>query len=151
MCLYYSEDGTHGNGIARLALVEPMKKAKGFTLIEMMVVVVIIAILASIAYPSYREYILRSNRAAAQSVMMDIANRQQQFLMANRSYSDKAGLTSSGFSLPPELTDRYDWDVTVGSGAVPGFLITFTAKGAQASDGDLTLNHQNVKTPAEKW
>jgi type IV pilus assembly protein PilE len=128
-----------------------MKSARGFTLIELMVVVVIIAILATIAYPSYTQYVIRSNRAAAQSTMMDIANRQQQFLMANRAYVDKTTLEGSGYMMPTELDGRYTWDVTVGTGTVPSFLITFTAQGAQASDGPLTLNHQGIKTPAEKW
>ena len=128
-----------------------MKAAKGFTLIEVMITVVIVAILAAIAYPSYRQYIIRSDRAAAQSVMMDIANREQQFLMANRAYADKATVTASGFSLDSDLANKYDWDITVGTGTVPAFTITFTPKGSQASDVTLTLNHQGVKTPADKW
>jgi type IV pilus assembly protein PilE len=124
---------------------------KGFTLIEVMITVVIVAILAAIAYPSYRQYIIRSDRAAAQSVMMDIANREQQFLMANRAYADKATVTASGFSLDSDLANKYDWDITVGTGTVPAFTITFTPKGSQASDVTLTLNHQGVKTPADKW
>jgi type IV pilus assembly protein PilE len=116
-----------------------------------MITVVIVAILAAIAYPSYRQYIIRSDRAAAQSVMMDIANREQQFLMANRAYADKATVTASGFSLDSDLANKYDWDITVGTGTVPAFTITFTPKGSQASDVTLTLNHQGVKTPADKW
>ncbi|MEL0168777.1 MAG: type IV pilin protein [Pseudomonadaceae bacterium] len=128
-----------------------MKAAKGFTLIEVMITVVIVAILAAIAYPSYRQYIIRSDRAAAQSVMMDIANREQQFLMANRAYADKATVTASGFSLDSDLAAKYDWGITVGTGTVPSFIVTFTPKGSQASDVTLTLNHQGVKTPADKW
>lgn len=128
-----------------------MKAAKGFTLIEVMITVVIVAILAAIAYPSYRQYIIRSDRAAAQSVMMDIANREQQFLMANRAYADKATVTASGFSVDSDLSAKYDWDITVGTGTVPSFVITFTPKGSQASDVTLTLNHQGVKAPADKW
>ncbi|MDL2198430.1 type IV pilin protein [Halopseudomonas aestusnigri] len=128
-----------------------MKAVKGFTLIEVMITVVIVAILAAIAYPSYRQYIIRSDRAAAQSVMMDIANREQQFLMANRAYASKATVTASGFSLDSGLASKYDWDITVGTDDVPAFTITFTPKGSQASDVTLTLNHQGVKTPADKW
>lgn len=128
-----------------------MKAVKGFTLIEVMITVVIVAILAAIAYPSYRQYIIRSDRAAAQSVMMDIANREQQFLMADRAYASKATVTASGFSLDSDLANKYNWDITVGTGTVPSFTITFTPKGSQASDVTLTLNHQGVKTPAEKW
>lgn len=128
-----------------------MKAVKGFTLIEVMITVVIVAILAAIAYPSYRQYIIRSDRAAAQSVMMDIANREQQFLMANRAYANKATVAASGFSLDSDLANKYNWDITVGTGTVPSFTITFTPKGSQSSDVTLTLNHQGVKTPADKW
>ena len=59
-------------------------KQCGFSLIELMVVVAIITILAVIAYPSYTQYLIRANRSAAQAEMLDIANRQQQFLLTNR-------------------------------------------------------------------
>ncbi len=55
-------------------------KQFGFTFVELMITVAIIGILVAIALPSYRQYILRGNRAAAQAEMMDIANREQQFL-----------------------------------------------------------------------
>ncbi|MOA53519.1 hypothetical protein D3C78_1769890 [compost metagenome] len=52
---------------------------------------------------------------------------------------------------PDDIGSRYDYDITGGTGAVPSFTITFTAKGSQASDGDLTLNNQGDKTPSAKW
>jgi type IV pilus assembly protein PilE len=128
-----------------------MKSVKGFTLIELMIVVAIVGILAAIAYPSYQQYVIKSNRAAAQSTMMDLAVRQQQYLLANRTYVAKTALQSGGYSLPSDLVSRYDWDVAVGAVGVPSFTITFTAKGSQASDGNLTLNHIGTKTPADKW
>ncbi|MGK8470515.1 hypothetical protein ACRS34_06055 [Stutzerimonas stutzeri] len=49
------------------------------------------------------------------------------------------------------MSPHYSFAVTVGSGTAPSFLITFTALGSQAVDGDLTLNHEGVKTPPDKW
>lgn len=123
----------------------------GFTLIELMITVAIVALLAAVAYPSYTSHVKKSNRRAAQAQMLDIANRQQQFLLANKAYATKAQLTSSGYNLPSDLNGKYDYDITVGTGTVPAFTITFTASGTQASDGSLTFNSEGVKAPADKW
>lgn len=123
----------------------------GFTLIELMITVAIVAILAAVGYPSYTSHVKKSNRRAAQAQMLDIANRQQQFLLANRAYATKAQLTTSGYTLPSDLSGKYDYDITLGTGTVPAFTITFTASGTQASDGSLTFNSEGVKAPAAKW
>lgn len=130
----------------------PLKtSSRGFTLIELMITVAIVAILASVAYPSYQQYVIRGKRAAAQAEMMDIANRQQQFLLANRSYASKATLEASGYTLPTEVGANYTYDITLGTGAVPSFTITFTPTGSQGSDGALGLTDSGAKTPAAKW
>lgn len=126
---------------------------QGFTLIELMITVVIVAILASIALPSYRQYVIRANRAAAKEAMMDIANRQQQFLLAHRSYADKSTFEATGYTLPSEVASHYTWEMGPIADMVsrPSFEITFTATGSQASDGAITLDSQGRKAPAEKW
>jgi len=131
-------------------------RQRGFTLIELMITVAIVAILASIAMPAYQEYVKRGNRAAAQSEMMDIANREQQFLLANRAYADKATIVGSGYAFPGNLSSKYTWDVTPGTGTTPTFTVTFTpvSSGPQAGDGTLVLTSEGVKTrggDATKW
>ena len=127
------------------------KRSQGFTLIELMVVAAIVAILAAIAIPSYQQYIIRGKRSGAQAQMMDIANREQQYLLANRAYASKSALEAGGYSLPSEVASDYSYDVTVGSGSPPTFTITFTPSGSQASDGNLTLTSDGTKTPSSKW
>ena len=111
-----------------------MKKSQGFTLTELLVVVVIAAILASLAIPSYREAVRRSDRRAAQAAI--------------RFFSDEDEL---GFTLPAELEGKYTFTIDVDAGPPPSFEINFTAAGAQAADGNLSLDSAGVKTPAEKW
>ncbi|WP_343577633.1 type IV pilin protein [Pseudomonas sp. QE6] len=127
-------------------------RSRGFTLIELMVVAAIVAILAAIAYPSYQQYVIRGKRSAAQAQMMDIANREQQYLLANRAYADKTALEAGGYSLPSEVSSNYGYSITVNNAATPPtFTITFTPSGAQASDGNLTLDSTGSKMPTNKW
>lgn len=133
----------------------------GFTLVELMIVVVIIAILSGMAYPSYQRHILRSHRTAAQAEMMDIANRQQQFLLANRAYADMATLAASGYSVPAAVQERYVLNVVINApGTPPSFNITMTPVAGSPQENDLDdlgniavlgLDNAGNKTPIEKW
>src|SRR5260221_8893036 len=60
---------------------------RGFTLIELLIVVAVVAILAVIALPSYQAQVRKGHRAAAQSYMMDLAQRQGHYLLAARAYA----------------------------------------------------------------
>ncbi|MDD2892704.1 MAG: type IV pilin protein [Halothiobacillaceae bacterium] len=63
-----------------------VKIAQGFTLIETMVVVAIISLLAAIAYPSYQEFVIKSNRAAAQACLLEQGQFMERFYTANLRY-----------------------------------------------------------------
>jgi type IV pilus assembly protein PilE len=128
-----------------------VRAQRGITLIELMIVIVIVGILVGVALPAYQNQIIRGNRTAAQAVMLDIANRQQQFFLSDRNYASQAVLEASGFSLDPDVARNYTYTITLGTGAVPSYVMTFTATGRQAEDGNLTLNEQGVGTPADKW
>ena len=125
-----------------------MKRHRGFTLIEVMVVVAIVGILAAVAYPSYLEYMKKSRRASAQTFMSDIANREQQYLLDARNYAvDPGALTALNMTVPSDVSPYYTIAVAPTSAPPPPtFTITATPIGAQASDGVMTLGHDGAKT-----
>lgn len=126
-----------------------LRAGAGFTLIEVMIVVVIIGILAAIAYPSYQSQLVRGRRAAAQAYMMDLAQSQQRYMLDRRSYAGtEAELNKSA---PQEVSPHYTITIAAPAANPPTFTITATPSGVQASDGPLTLDNLGVKTPASKW
>lgn len=127
------------------------KKAQGFNLIELMIVVAIIGIIAAIAVPQYSDYVIRGNRSAAQAVMMDLASREKQYLLDARTYTESLG-TLGMSTLPAEVDRHYTITIDVPATTLPSFTITASPHSTkQANDGDLTLTDTGVKSPAGKW
>lgn len=119
---------------------------RGFTLIELMVTVAIVGILAAIAYPSYQNYMIKGRRASAQAHLMDIAQRQQQYLLDVRGYA--ADLTTLNITTPSNVSTNYTITIATPAGPPPTFTITATpiAGTPQATDGPLSINNTGVKT-----
>lgn len=128
------------------------RNADGFTLIELMIVVVIVGILASVALPSYRDYVIKGNRAAAQQLMLAMANKEEQYLLDNRAYTTVASnaevASKLSLSVPTEISSLYVFTVDNVTSAPPAYRVvaTVVAGSSQASDGSLTLDSTGAKT-----
>ena len=127
-------------------------KQRGFTPLEMVIVVVIVAILASLAYPSYLAQMRKSRRASAESHLMDIAAHQQQYLFDSRTYA--ASLLALNMTTPADVAAAYTITVTVAAGPPPSFTIAATPTGTQVKDlggAMLTIADSGAKTPVGAW
>lgn len=98
--------------------MKKIQKMKGFTLVELIVVVVIIAILASIAIPSYKRYVLRSHRVEVRNILQDAAQKMQQVYSISRSYAKDGSnnpitLTSLGIANQSPLSGAVRYNITL--------------------------------------
>lgn len=123
----------------------------GFTLIELLLALAIVGILAAIAWPGYQQYVIRNQRAAAQAQMLELASRQQQFLLANRSYASKSQLEAAGYVLPGAVSARYSYEIELNGSRAYSIRFVPHSGTAQAGDGSLTLDHLGSRGPDGKW
>ncbi|AQV94106.1 pilus assembly protein [Cupriavidus necator] len=126
-------------------------RQRAFTLIELMITVAIVAILATVAYPSYISSVVKGRRSSAQAALMDVAQRQQQYLLDARAYA--SSLAGLNVALPPEVSAYYTITITASAGPPPAFTATATpiAGTSQAADVTLTINNAGAKTPTNTW
>lgn len=126
---------------------------RGFTLIELLVTIAIVGILAAVAYPSYTQHVVKSNRAAAQAHLMEIAQLQQQYLAENRAYATTLA-DLNNLSTPTAVSRYYDIIIeNVAAGPPPTFTVRAAPRtgGAQVGDGALSINQAGAKSPSGKW
>ena len=114
---------------------------RGFTLIEVMIVVAIVGILSAIAYPSYQEYVRRGHRAEARAGLLQAAQWMERAATATGTYPKTAQFPASLKTVP---NDRYDISVNSNGST---FTLTAAPKGAQASDkcGNYTLTNTGLR------
>lgn len=127
--------------------------ARGFTLVEVMIVVAIVAILAAVALPTYRNYIVRGARVQAQTELLELASLQEKIFLNSNNYTASVttaynGTAAGGLGRTSGQTNdgRYDLslDITVPSQT---FVLTATptADGTQVGDGNISISESGQR------
>ncbi len=124
------------------------RQIKGFTLIELLITLVIIAILMSLAFPSYRTWILKSHRTDA------MATLSQDQAILERCYAQTFAYNQACASLPafPQASPLGYYTITLTNQTATTYTLTATATGVQTADTactTFTLNQANQKTATQ--
>ncbi len=112
---------------------------KGFTLVEIMIVVAIIGILASIAIPSYQEYVLRARASAATGALADMRIKMEQYFQDNRTYdlgpcTAATGTDTTYFAFGCSVTTATAYTLTAtGSGSMAAYTYSIDQNNAKSS------------------
>ncbi len=124
-------------------------KKYGYTLLELMIAVAIIGILAAIAYPSYVNQILKSQRTSAKTALLDLASREAKYYSLNNAYTtsmSNLGYANAGPIPVPDSASHY-YDLSVAAENTTGYVATASPTGNQAADscGSYTIDYLGVK------
>ncbi|HEX6691152.1 MAG TPA: type IV pilin protein [Burkholderiales bacterium] len=119
-----------------------MRQARGFTLIEVMIVVAVLAILAAIAFPSYTQYVNRGKIAEATSGLSELRLRAEKYFADNRTYQVvPASGTTAGFSSAITQAKYFSFACV----AATANEFTCTATGTGLAGASFTINQSNAR------
>lgn len=121
-------------------------KHKGFTLIELMIVVAVVGILTAIAYPSYAEYVRRGHRSDAKAALLQAQQWLERAATATGQYPTALPATFTGWAT--DATKRYSIGFKGAATPTTYTLIATRKAGPQATDrcGDMTLTNTGVRS-----
>ncbi|WP_115717416.1 type IV pilin protein [Gallaecimonas mangrovi] len=122
-----------------------MKRMRGVTLLELMIVVAVLAILAGIAYPSYQRYVLESHRADVQGQLLKLQLAEESYRVKNNSFATLVQLGGASSN---------HYTISINNVSASTYTLQAVATGSQTGDSGcttLTLDQNDNKTPSDCW
>jgi type IV pilus assembly protein PilE len=117
------------------------RTARGFTLVEVMIVVAVVALLSAVAYPSYLAQVAKGRRTDGKQALVELAQKLERFYTERGTY---VGATLGTSGLYPAMSTGGYYALSIATQTVDAFTITATPQGAQASDVCATLGYNQL-------
>lgn len=124
------------------------KITEGMTLIEIMIVVVIVGILATIAYPSYQNYVIKTNRGAATACLLELSQFMERLYTQNMTYTPVPNVALPTLACTNDLVQRYSFALSNRAARAYTVAATPTSLQNDTDCGTLTLNQAGQKGAA---
>lgn len=122
-----------------------LRHQRGFTLIEVMIVVVVIGMLAAIAYPSYQDAIRKSRRADARAVLSELTQFMERVYTENNTYMPGGANPTLPFTESPrDGTSKY-YDLSLTAATATTYTLQALPKGSQSGDGRLQISNTGAR------
>lgn len=124
-------------------------RRRGFTLIEILIVVALVAVLSAIALPIYRSQIMKARRTDAKTSLLDLASREERYFTTNNSYTNVPNNLGYTGAFPVQVPNptEFVYGISVTGSTISSWTATAVPNGNQVNDtcGTYIINDQGVQ------
>jgi type IV pilus assembly protein PilE len=128
------QHGRGGRGARGWGSTRAGRHAGGYTLIEILIVVIIVGVLMAVAIPSYINSVRKSHRAEAKTALLDLAAREERYYTVNNSYTGSATALGYATAFPINLDTKPYFQLSISGSTASTYNLLAQAQGDQQND-----------------